>query len=521
MLLTKPKPVNETMSVSSDTQAASEGPSKARSIRQGLIRSLLLVLGILLFSSAWLIDQVIDKELYARFDGELLAVARSLETLTLQEKHGVELHFSDAVMPNFRAKTRPDYFELKTADGVLIERSNSLAVDTESGMHSHQTKVIELKARLGNSAVAFVDVVLPDGRLGRLVRLRFQPGLGDSLDRLPAMQRPQPQQVELLVARDMDVLTGVEKRLHASLVALVVALLAITGLLVWWRVGRELNAIDRLAEQARRIGQSQHEPVMSLTDVPQELMPLILRINESSESIAKAMERERRWSRDLAHELRTPIAELRTLLDVAISFPEAHDAQKVQAQARAISMDMDSLVSSLLLMSRVESGTEGITLQAMDLHAELAALSRKHPAWHLAVPAPCWIQSDPRLLKIVLSNIVNNALAYAEPLNSVRITIIETGVAGQIALEISNGAPALKSEDLAQMTKRFWRQSVNADEGARSGLGLSIASALCDMLNLKLLLELSEAKVLTVRIEALHTSRRTGDTADKLASPTR
>jgi signal transduction histidine kinase len=501
MLLTKP--VNAAMPQSSDAQTASEEPSRARSIRRGLIRSLLLVLGILLFSSAWLIDQVIDKELYARFDGELLAVARSLETLTLQEKHGVELHFSDAVMPNFRAKIRPDYFELKTAGGALIERSNSLTLNTDWGMQSKQAKVIELKARLGNSAVAFVDVVLPDGRLGRLVRLRFQPGLGDSLDRVPVLQRPQRQQVELFVARDMDVLTGVEKRLHASLVALVVALLAVTGMLVWWRVGRELNTIDRLAEQARRIGLSQHEPVMSLTDVPQELMPLILRINESSESIAKAMERERRWSRDLAHELRTPIAELRTLLDVAISFPKEHDAKKVQEQARTISMDMDSLVSSLLLMSRVESGIEGIALQAMDLHAELAALTRKRPEWQLAVPAPCWIQSDPRLLKIVLSNIVNNAFAYAAPLNSVRITVIETGAAERIALEISNGAPALKPEDLAHMTKRFWRKSGNADEGARSGLGLSIASALCDMLKLQLSLQLSDAKVLTVRIEAL------------------
>ena len=504
MLLTKATSEFKTAADSSDTAQVNPRQRKTRSIRKGLMRSLLSVLGVLLLGSAWLIDQVIDKALYGRFDGELLAVARSLETLTLQESHGVELHFSDEVMPKFHSKLRPDYFELRSADGVLIERSRSLSLASNTETKKAQANPFELKTRLGNNTVAFVDVNLPDGRLGRLVRLRFQAGLGDSLDNVLAQKRPAPQQVELMVARDIDVLTGVETRLHASLIVVVVALLAVTGALVWWRVGRELNAIDRLAAQARRIGQSQDEPAMSLEGVPQELMPLILRINESSESIAKAMDRERRWSRDLAHEMRTPIAELKTMLDVARAFPNAYTPQRVQAEASQIAGEMDALVSALLLMARVEGGLDQVRLQPIDL-SELCStilMGIKDSViseWTTKLENSPVVQSDPALVRILLSNLIGNARSYAEPRSAVYIE--SSSINGMGFFEIKNRAPHLQAADLAQMTQRFWRKSVNDESGVRSGMGLAIAQALCDILKLQLSLALDANMMFSVRLE--------------------
>lgn len=507
MLLIKSPDALKATAASSHSPVNSTRADKPRSIRRGLLNSLLLVLGVLLFGSAWLIDKVIDKELYARFDGELLAVARSLETLTLLEAHGVELHFSDEVMPKFKAKTRPDYFELKYASGAIIERSFSLVLDTNAGSDSQlnsQSKGFELKARLGNSAVAFVDVELPDGRLGRLVRLRFEPGLGDTLDRVAALKRPPPQQVELIVARDMDVLTGVEKRLHAQLIAVVIALLAVTGAMVWWRVGRELNAMDRLAEQARHIGQSQSEAAISIAGVPLELMPLILRINESSESIAKAMDRERRWSRDLAHEIRTPIAELKTMLEVAQAFPNAYTPQRVQAEASQIAQEMDALVSTLLLMARVEGGLDQVNPQPIDLSELCSSILAgiKDDAisqWTIRLNHSLIVQSDSALVRMLLSNLIGNARSYADPRSEVYIQSgIENG-AGFFAIQ--NRAPHLCAGDLAQMTQRFWRKSGTGENGVRSGMGLSIAQALCEILKLRLSLALDANQYFSVRIE--------------------
>ena len=69
-------------------------------------------LAVLLIAVALLADYFVDRELQARFDGELFALARSLQTLTLQEVQGVELHFSGAVMRSFSTSDKPDYAEL-------------------------------------------------------------------------------------------------------------------------------------------------------------------------------------------------------------------------------------------------------------------------------------------------------------------------------------------------------------------------------------------------------------------------
>ena len=304
----------------------------------------------------------------------------------------------------------------------------------------------------------------------------------------------------------------------AALIVVVLVVLFCTAALVWWRVGRELDVIDRIAA---RIEPDAILPIageISLEGVPAELRRFVESVNHSTLALGNALAHERRWSRDLAHELRTPIAELRTLLDVAISFPQVHDAHTVQVQARAIAIDMDTLVSSLLLMSRVESGMEQILLHTFDLHAELLLLTHKQTHWRLDVPAPFWVYTDARLLKIVLSNLVNNAIAYAVPADSVKIATIETQEGG-VALAISNGAPALKAEDIAQMHKRFWRKSAKTDVSGRSGLGLSIVSALCEMLNLRLSLQLSAQQVLTVRIDGLQlgTTPENGTTEKEIA----
>jgi signal transduction histidine kinase len=461
--------------------------TKVASIRRKVLVVVTTAMSVLLVVTALLLDYFVDRELQERFDGELFAVARSLQTLTLHEVQGVELHFSDKVMQNFSALDKPDYFELVDGNGKLIERSISLR---KSNARLHATDPL--------AAIQWVQLI--DGTRGRMVSLHFRPDLGDTLN---TSQRATVKRtnVTLRVARAQALLDRAVINLDVAFIIAVLAVLLISAALVWWSVGRELDVIDRIAARTELDPHLRMGSEISLDGIPKELTRFVESVNRATHALSATLERERRWSRDLAHELRTPIAELRTLLDVAMSFPEAYDAQKVQTQARAIAVDMDSLVSSLLLMSRVESGIEDISLQAVDLRALLLPLIRIQASWQLDIPEPFWIRTDPRLLKIVLSNLVNNAIAYADPPNSVRIiAIVSTGI---VALEISNRAPALSSEDLDLMLRRFWRKQGIANVSGRSGLGLSIAYALCEMLKLRVTLHLSDDQVLTVRIDQL------------------
>lgn len=449
-------------------------------------------LAVLLLAAALLLDYFVDRELQARFDGELFAVARSLQTLTLQEAHGVELHFSDEVMRSFSATEKPDFFELLHADGRLIERSISL-------------RRIDARLDPAKAKAPIQWIALADGTKLRVVMLQFRPGLGNTLSANSASAGARAM-VTLRVARAQSSLDRTAVNIDVALLVAVFVVLLSTAALVWWRVGRELDVIDLIAARTEWNAAAPNAFAISLDGVPKELSRFVSSVNRSTHALAATLARERRWSRDLAHELRTPIAELRTLLDVAISFPEAHDARTVQVQARAIAIDMDALVSSLLLMSRVEAGIEAITVQAVELHTTLCALipSPLSPLnLRLEMVSPFWIRTDPHLLKIVLRNLLNNAAAYAEPLNSVQITAGNSAAAGCAALEISNRAPSLSPEDLTQMQMRFWRKSGKADVSGHSGLGLSIAFALCEMLKLRVSLHLSASQVLTVRVDDL------------------
>ncbi len=461
--------------------------TKIISIRRNLLIVVTSALAVLLIAVAFLLNNVVDRELQARFDGELLAVAHSLQTLTLQEAGGVELHRSEEVMRAFSATERPDYFELLDANGRLIARSHSLSR-------------VDARLHVADSRLPIQWVKLADGTMGRLVSLHFLPGQGNTLK---SSHDVKPANVTLHVARAQPPLDRNEINFDVALVVAVMVVLFSTAALVWWRVGRELDVIDQIAARTSRSPNFQGDASISLDNVPKELVCFVESVNRSTRALAQALERERRWSRDLAHELRTPIAELRTLLDVASSFPEAHHAHTVQREARAIAIDMDSLVSSLLLMSRVEAGLEKICLQASELNSMLNQIISKHWDWRLDVSTPFWIQTDPHLLKIVLSNLIINAAAYADPTNSVRIVVIGNATTGLASLEISNDAPTLTPEDLSQMPMRFWRKSEKADVGGRSGLGLSIAYALCEMLKLHISLHLNAQQVLTVRVDGL------------------
>ena len=190
--------------------------------------------------------------------------------------------------------------------------------------------------------------------------------------------------------------------------------------------------------------------------------------------------------------------------DEPIDGPSRHGTQRVQAEASQIAGEMDALVSALLLMARIEGGLDQVRLQPIDL-SELCStilMGIKDSViseWTTKLENSPVVQSDPALVRILLSNLIGNARSYAEPRSAVYIE--SSSINGMGFFEIKNRAPHLQAADLAQMTQRFWRKSVNDESGVRSGMGLAIAQALCDILKLQLSLALDANMMFSVRLE--------------------
>jgi signal transduction histidine kinase len=195
-----------------------------------------------------------------------------------------------------------------------------------------------------------------------------------------------------------------------------------------------------------------------------------------------AFERERQFSDDLAHEFRTPLAELRCLAELALKWPDTRSAD-TDRQVLAVAMQMESIINRLLAIARSEEGRVPVAPERVNLAALVTAvcqpLQAQAAARQLAIETEVSesveIRSDPVLLRSILTNLVENAVDYSQAGGTVRIQS-ETHN-GVFTLEVTNPAERLHAEDVPRVFDRFWRKDAARSSPEHTGLGLSLARA--------------------------------------------
>jgi two-component system sensor histidine kinase QseC len=273
--------------------------------------------------------------------------------------------------------------------------------------------------------------------------------------------------------------------LHAVLggtlgpMALAVPLLAIA---VWWAVRRGMTPLRSLSRQLAQREPQALQP-MVVDTAPSEMLPMIDALNGLLGRIATMVESERRFTADAAHELRTPIAAIRTQAQVALA-EEDSEARRHALRATLQGCDRATrLVEQLLTLSRLESGaaapTQGVDLAALARRAvaEIAptALAKRQTV-SLDAQAPCPVRGDETLLTVLLRNLVDNAVRYSPP-----GAVLEVGVRhedGRVQLSVEDSGPGLAEADMARLGERFFRVLGSGESG--SGLGWSIVRRIAD-----------------------------------------
>ena len=284
--------------------------------------------------------------------------------------------------------------------------------------------------------------------------------------------------------RDVQVYVGeqVESRTEILLAVLrntlmpllwALPLLAAVG---WWSVRQGTAPLRRLgATLGTRQPQALH-PV-ELPDAPAEMAPMIAALNGLFERITALMDSERRFTADAAHELRTPIAAIRTQAQVALGAED--DASRRHAlQATIEGCDRARrLVEQLLTLSRLEAGNApepGLVDLAALARQELASIApqalARGQSLDLAAPAPCPVRADATLAAVLVRNLVDNAVRYSLPSSQVHVAV-ET-VQGQVRLSVEDSGPGLDDAARARLGERFFRVLGSGQSG--SGLGWSI-----------------------------------------------
>jgi two-component system sensor histidine kinase QseC len=444
-------------------------PSLTPSIRRRLLVGTILSVAFATLTGSVIIYLAQHKSLTGQLDDRLRATA-DLLTIEIELEDGEP--YQEWLVHILDNEVR------KKTDLIQVWGINSGETSRSPALGNHDLP--RFHAELNQPVIQNVD--LPGGRKGRALGIMVLPSYAEeetitptSLDGL--------EQIFVIALETKDLRHDLrELRQTMTWVFFVTLLLAAISII--YTVKKSLVPIKDLSRRIQdRQTDSLGNPVTIPEDFPAELREMIAQYNGLLLRIEGVRTRERDFSTHAAHELRTPLAGIQATLEQAASGQyEPGDYVKRINQALAISKQMARLVTHLMRFSRLQSGTEKVILEEVNLHELIEATWEAHLGqrrdrnldadWQLA--SKHFLQrTDEDLARILLTNLVDNAISYAE--EGSRISLRTFDQNGNFVFVISNRSATSLPEDLDRFFEPFYRvdKARNADDH-HAGIGLSL-----------------------------------------------
>lgn len=264
------------------------------------------------------------------------------------------------------------------------------------------------------------------------------------------------------------------------------------GVLVWIIISFALSSISRVTTEISNRASTFLEPV-ELAEIPIEIKPLLIELNLLFIRLRLAFDRNKRFAADAAHELRTPLAALKTHVQVALNAET--EADRNNALHKVIeSVDRSShVVDQLLTLSRLGEEEALTDTKPIDLHkvateiiAYLAphALEKNIEIELVPSPSPPIVFGNDTAIGIMIRNIVDNAIRYTPEGGAVTVSIIDSNA--HIIFRVTDTGTGIPVQLRERVFERFFR--VLGTKAAGSGLGLAIVSQIAALHHAEIML---------------------------------
>jgi len=294
--------------------------------------------------------------------------------------------------------------------------------------------------------------------------------------------RDEARRFEVQVGQQADKRFDILEELAEVLWLPALGFLALLALVCWWLIGRVLTPLRRTAAA---IGAKTPDDLAQVVidDQPRELLPIIGALNDVFARLDTALQAERRFTADAAHELRTPLAGLHMHVQLLQRQHPALAAsfQKLRQDITRLTALVDSLLTLARLdpLARTQLGRQAVALPPLfeQLQGEYAMEAAQRG---IALALRCELDAvaaDPHMLGIMLRNLLGNALRYC-PAGS-RVEIVAIRHAGRNRIAVRDDGPGVDEASRRRLTERFFR--VLGQEEGGSGLGLSIVQRIADL----------------------------------------
>lgn len=255
--------------------------------------------------------------------------------------------------------------------------------------------------------------------------------------------------------------------------------------LIYVSVRRGLKPLDDLAAH---VGSRSPENLAALPSdaVPREAQSLVKALNRLLGRLTAALDNERRFTADAAHELRTPLAALKVQAQIALAAKEPQQQRHALAQVLVGADRATRLVEQLLRLARLDPIFRLPEPRQLDLaavaresteEAQSGAAAAERTLRSVAPVAPVMVSGDADLLGVAVRNLIDNALRYTPP--GTVVTVSTDVDHGDPVLAVTDDGRGVAAEELHCLAERFYRGREVAVEG--SGLGLAIVHRIAEL----------------------------------------
>lgn len=513
-----------------------------RSIQRNLTLSLVAGALVLLVATAVSIDRLLVSQLARDFDENLLSKAQVIAGLVERDGGIIEFDRVSGFMPEFESREPLEYYELRLPDGRVFHKSPSL----ENATLAENPEA--------SNAPRFRHKQLPSGQPGRMVAFSFPPRVendseaDEDADESGAEESSEEldPQVGALEVDDDEVIYHLRKeeskgdallsimlaKSTAGLEQLIMASRTILGgtfvvlvmglaLLSWFSVRRNFEPLRRLGAEVEAMDENNLDMRVRQAGNISELEPIARQLNHLLDRLERAFQREKRFSGDVAHELRTPISELRTMSEVGREWAgERELVEGFFGDLVNLANDMERTVSNLLTLARLDAGNHQIEPESVELNSLVneiwkrfgEAASNRRVSLDNRIPVGTASVTDRDKLTIMLVNIIANAVAYSPEGSTIEVRAASGQSNDTLTIEVTNIAPDLSNEDLRFMVERFWRKDQSRTGGGHAGLGLSLVKELAQVLGIIIDFKLEDGARFTISLSAM--ARAAGNRGD-------
>jgi two-component system heavy metal sensor histidine kinase CusS len=298
---------------------------------------------------------------------------------------------------------------------------------------------------------------------------------------------PSGESIRVLLAHEAATRASVLREYQGDVWLVLLGGSALMGLLGYAIAKRGLSPVKTIGQRISRIEAHNLGERLDLGGGPVELHDIAVPVNRMLDRLQRAFAQLSQFSSDLAHDMRTPLANMISASEITLSRQRSTEEYEAILDSNIEECQrLQRMIETMLFLARADHSKEPLRLGLLDCHEEFARLTSyfegvaENKDVHFAVDGAIQVRADPSMLRRAVSNLVSNALEHADAESEIALRAYRSGEF--VAVEVTNNGQTIPPEQIGKIFDRFYRiNSARQGSAKNMGLGLAIVRSIMEL----------------------------------------